>query len=170
MHNGQPQGATHRALFASFYEALMGAPLAPVLAADPAPEPSASFFAKMMADIGGAGADRALGRPATAVERASYALGYNLAIEYLADAEKTWMLDAFRALDARVLAPAGAPLTEWVFLEVHAEGEAEHAALGHAAVAAVVPAAHTGLLAAAAADHDADFAAFYGALADVLEG
>ena len=45
-------------------------------------------------------------------------MGYNLAIEYLADYEKTWMLDAFRALNARVLAPAGRPLTEWVFLEV----------------------------------------------------
>ena len=79
-------------------------------------------------------------------------MGYNLAIEYLADYEKvrraaprrfvlaparcsrpahcppppppaaacaqTWMLDSFRALDARVLAPAGRPLSEWVFLEV----------------------------------------------------
>ena len=26
-------------------------------------------------------------------EQASYAMGYNLAIEYLADYEKTWMLD-----------------------------------------------------------------------------
>jgi len=50
--------------------------------------------------------------------QASYALGYNLAIEYLADYEKTWMLDSFRALDARVLAPAGRPLREWLFLEV----------------------------------------------------
>lgn len=40
------------------------------------------------------------------------------AIEYLADYEKTWMLDSFRALDARVLQPAGRPLNEWVFLEV----------------------------------------------------
>ena len=34
--------------------------------------------------------------------QASYALGYNLAIEYLADYEKTWMLDSFRELDSRV--------------------------------------------------------------------
>ena len=54
--------------------------------------------------------------------QACYAMGYNLAIEYLADYEKTWMLDSFRALDARVLAPAGRPLTEWVFLEVRARG------------------------------------------------
>ena len=50
--------------------------------------------------------------------QASYALGYNLAIEYLADYEKTWMLDSFRALDARVLAPQGRRLREWLFLEV----------------------------------------------------
>lgn len=49
--------------------------------------------------------------------QASYALGYNLAVEYLADYEKTWMLDSFRALDAAVLAPAGRPLREWLFLE-----------------------------------------------------
>lgn len=48
----------------------------------------------------------------------SYALGYNLAIEYLADYEKTWMLDSFKALNARVLAPAGRGMTEWLFLEV----------------------------------------------------
>ena len=48
----------------------------------------------------------------------SYALGYNLAIEYLADYEKTWMLDSFKALNARVLAPAGRGMTEWMFLEV----------------------------------------------------
>lgn len=47
-------------------------------------------------------------------------MGYNLAIEYLADYEKTWMLDSFRALNERVLAPAGRPLTEWIFLEVGA--------------------------------------------------
>jgi hypothetical protein len=80
------------------------------------------------------------------------------------------MLDAFRALDARVLAPAGRPLREWLFLEVHAEGEAEHAALGHAAAAALAPAAHAPLLRRAMADHDRDFAVFYNALAAMLEG
>ena len=54
--------------------------------------------------------------------QACYAMGYNLAIEYLADYEKTWMLDSFRALNERVLAPAGRPLTEWVFLEVRRAG------------------------------------------------
>ena len=50
--------------------------------------------------------------------QASYALGYNLAIEYLADYEKTWMLDSFRQLDARVLQPQQRALSEWLFLEV----------------------------------------------------
>ena len=54
--------------------------------------------------------------------QASYALGYNLAIEYLADYEKTWMLDSFRALDGRIFAGLGKKV-DWVFLEVHAEGE-----------------------------------------------
>ena len=51
-------------------------------------------------------------------DQASYAMGYNLAIEYLADAEKTWMLDSFRQLDARVLQRQGRPLSQWLFLEV----------------------------------------------------
>ena len=153
--------------------------------------------------------------------QACYAMGYNLAIEYLADYEKTWMLDSFRALDARVLAPQGRPLTEWVFLEVspegqggqqeqqtagwtvqgapqcrrrhwrlslpagplphptthppfpplqvHAEGEAEHAAIGHDAVMSFVPAAEEAVLRRAMLDHDRDMAAFYNHLADLLE-
>jgi hypothetical protein len=39
--------------------------------------------------------------------QASYALGYNLAIEYLADYEKTWMLDSFRDLNQRIFNKAG---------------------------------------------------------------
>ena len=38
-------------------------------------------------------------------------MGYNLAIEYMADYEKTWMLAAFRDLNKRVLAPNGRALT-----------------------------------------------------------
>ena len=45
-------------------------------------------------------------------------MGYNLAIEYLADYEKTWMLDSFRHLNRNVIAPQGRPLTQWIFLEV----------------------------------------------------
>ena len=50
--------------------------------------------------------------------QACYAMGYNLAIEYLADYEKTWMLDSFRSLNRRVLQKQSRPLTEWLFLEV----------------------------------------------------
>jgi len=49
--------------------------------------------------------------------QASYALGYNLAIEYLADYEKTWMLDSFRDLNSRVLNKD----IDWIFLEVGTE-------------------------------------------------
>jgi hypothetical protein len=78
------------------------------------------------------------------------------------------MLEAFQVLDKRVLAPAGRT-TDWVFLEVHAVGEPMHAELGHNAVTALVPAAHTAILRRAMGDHDRDFAAFYNALADMLE-
>ena len=52
---------------------------------------------------------------------------------------------------------------------IRAEGEAEHAAIGHAATAALVDAPRAFLLRAAMRDHDADFARFYNVLADVLE-
>ena len=55
---------------------------------------------------------------------------------------------------------------------MHAEGdfaEAEHAALGHGAVTAFVPAAAEPLLRCAMLDHDRDFATFYNTLADMLE-
>lgn len=45
-------------------------------------------------------------------------MGYNLAIEYLADPEKTWMLDSFKQLDNRVLQPQHRALKEWLFLTV----------------------------------------------------
>jgi hypothetical protein len=50
--------------------------------------------------------------------QASYAMGYNLAIEYLADYENNWMLDSFRTFNQRVLIPQGRKLTKWAFLEV----------------------------------------------------
>jgi hypothetical protein len=53
--------------------------------------------------------------------------------------------------------------------QVHAEGEAEHAAIGHAAVVGFVPAQHAHILRRAMIDHDRDFAVFYNALADMLE-
>lgn len=51
---------------------------------------------------------------------------------------------------------------------MHAEGEAEHAALGHAAVTGFAPATSEATLARAMLDHDRDFAAFYNRLADML--
>ncbi|KAL6777437.1 hypothetical protein ACKKBF_B21485 [Auxenochlorella protothecoides x Auxenochlorella symbiontica] len=166
LHADQPQGATHRALFAEFYEDLLGEALEPAMraAATSFPPAAAILYSQMMRDVLGGG-----GRTGDAQEQASYALGYNLAIEYLADVEKRLELEAFRHLDERVLAPAGRRLCAWEFLEVHAEGEAEHAAIGHAAACGLVPADHAGLLHAAAADHDRDFAAFYDALAAMLE-
>ncbi|KAI3438417.1 hypothetical protein D9Q98_000848 [Chlorella vulgaris] len=161
MHNSEAQAATHRELFSQFYADLMREPLEGALAATPCPPAAQRFFAQMTRDLCGPGSD--------VMQQACYAMGYNLAIEYLADYEKTWMLDSFRTLNSRVLAPAGRPLTQWVFLEVHAEGEAEHAAIGHAAVTAFVPAAEEGVLRRAMMDHDRDMAAFYNHLADLLE-
>lgn len=161
MHNSEAQARTHRELFSIFYADLMKEPLEALLSAAPRPPAAELFFAQMMRDLNGAAAE--------AMQQACYAMGYNLAIEYLADYEKTWMLDSFRQLDARVLAPAGRPLTEWVFLEVHAEGEAEHAAIGHDAVVSFVPAAAEPVLRRAMLDHDRDMAAFYNHLADLLE-
>eukprot|EP00889_Picochlorum_renovo_P007594 jgi/Picre1/34624/NNA_002092.t1 len=163
MHNGEPQAKTHRELFSLFYADLMKQPLETVLSKNPEPHFSKILFDQMMRDLS---APEGIHGP---VELSSYALGYNLAIEYLADYEKTWMLDSFRELNARVLEPQGRPLSEWLFLEVHAEGEAEHAALGHAAVASMVPASHEGILLRAMQDHDRDFSAFYNEMANMLE-
>lgn len=163
MHNGEPQAKTHRELFSLFYADLMKQPLETVLSKNPEPRFSKILFDQMMRDLS---APEGIHGP---VELASYALGYNLAIEYLADYEKTWMLDSFRELNARVLEPQGRPLSEWLFLEVHAEGEAEHAALGHAAVASMVPASHQGILLRAMQDHDRDFSAFYSEMANMLQ-
>ena len=52
---------------------------------------------------------------------------------------------------------------------MHAEGEAEHAAIGHAAATSFVPSVLEGVLARAMGDHDRDFAAFYNYLAQLLE-
>ncbi|KAF8070855.1 hypothetical protein HT031_000936 [Scenedesmus sp. PABB004] len=159
MHNGQPQLKTHRELFSDFFASLFGYPLSDLLADSPPPAAAQRLYGEMMRDIlGGGGHDGPLAQ-------ASYALGYNLAIEYLADYEKTWMLDSFRDLNARVCARD----VDWVFLEVHAEGEAEHAAIGHSAVLNLVPREHVPLLRQAMADHDRDFAAFYNALAGMME-
>ena len=156
-------GKTHRQLFADFYASVTGEPLEALLASAPSQAHASAFFAAMMRDVTTAG-----GSAGGVMEQASYALGYNLAVEYLAAYEKTWMLDAFRVLDKRALAPAGRAVN-WVFLEVHAVGEPMHAELGHSAVVSLVPAEHLHLLQRAVRDHDRDFAAFYNRLADMLE-
>lgn len=175
---------THRELFSDFYLSLFGRPLADLLRESPPPEHARALYQRMMRDIlsgGGAVRDDLSpssdgGRAGDSLQAASYALGYNLAIEYLADYEKTWMLDSFRALlsaengEGGALARAGLKSEEvdWVFLEVHAEGEAEHAAIGHSAALALVAEDDAPVLRRAMADHDRDFAVFYNAMADLL--
>lgn len=163
MHNGQPQLKTHRELFSDFFTSLFGYDLQALLADSPAPAAAQLLFGQMLRDIMAGGM-----RYSAPLEQASYALGYNLAIEYLADYEKTWMLDSFRSLDGRIFSGLGRRV-DWVFLEVHAEGEAEHAAIGHNAVLNMVPQEHVPVLRQAMADHDRDFAAFYNRIADMLE-
>uniref|UniRef100_A0A7S0WIL9 Uncharacterized protein n=1 Tax=Chlamydomonas leiostraca TaxID=1034604 RepID=A0A7S0WIL9_9CHLO len=162
MHNNQPQLKTHRELFADFYASLFGTSLEDLIREGVAPAAAQKLWAQMNRDImsGGGATDP--------VEGASYALGYNLAIEYLADYEKTWMLDSFRDLNTRIFAGEGKQV-DWVFLEVHAEGEAEHAAIGHNAVLNFVPEAHVPVLRKAMRDHDRDMAAFYNHVASMLE-
>ena len=155
-------GKTHRQLFADFYASVTGQELEAFLATRPESPHAEHFFSAMLNDVANGGGQ------ADAMAQASYALGYNLAVEYLAAYEKTWMLDAFRVLNDRVLAAQGKTL-DWVFLEVHAVGEPMHAELGHAAVTSMVPADHVHILRTAMADHDRDFAAFYNACADLLE-
>ena len=55
-------------------------------------------------------------------------------------------------------------------LQVHAEDEKEHAAIGHDAVTSLVPAELEAVAARAMHDHDRDFATFYNAMADLLGG
>lgn len=54
-------------------------------------------------------------------------------------------------------------------MQIHAEGEAEHAAIGHDAVLSFVPAEHEDTLRRAMLDHDRDFSAFYNKMADLLQ-
>ncbi|GAX76758.1 hypothetical protein CEUSTIGMA_g4205.t1 [Chlamydomonas eustigma] len=164
MHNGMPQLKTHRELFSEFFASLFGYSLEDLMYSCERPEAALTMWQNMSRDITTGGS----GEFTDPISQASYALGYNLAIEYLADYEKTWMLDSFRALDERIFSKLGKKI-DWVFLEVHAEGEAEHAAIGHNAVLNFVASEHTPILRKAMQDHDRDFAAFYNRLADMLE-
>ena len=160
---GQPLLKTHRRLFSDWYRSVMGEELSTLLAEGVAPQHSLRLFDRMMTDITTGGGHEG------SMAQAAYAMGYNLAIEYLADYEKTWALDAMRSLDDRVLKVQGIGPVDYLFLEVHAEHECEHAAIGHAAVLAVVEARHEEIVREAMIKHDADLATFYNALADMLE-
>lgn len=106
---------THRQLFCEFYSSLFQESIADLLADGERPKASELMFEQMMRDILGGGECE------TALEQASYALGYNLAIEYLAQVEKGTMLDSFRVLDKKIFAAKGLSV-EWTFLEIHAIG------------------------------------------------
>jgi hypothetical protein len=88
LHAGEPLGRTHRELFALFAEDLLREPLSDLMATSAAPVHGRRLFAEMMRDIMGEGATEGGQAAKTPLEAASYALGYNLAIEYLADYEK----------------------------------------------------------------------------------
>lgn len=113
MHNNQPQAKTHRQLFKDFYQSVFpGSSFSDLFHPEPVHAPV--LFKKMIQDIQSHGE--------TPVERASYALGYNLAIEFLADYEKRWMLHSFQQLSNELIKTE----VDWVFLEIHAEGKLCH--------------------------------------------
>lgn len=105
-------GKTHRELFDDWAQSLLGRSAPSLIAEEREPVAARAMFERMAADIGGCG-----GEPACPLTAASYALGYNLAIEYLADYEKRWMLDSFRDMHCRYMDAQGVT-PDWVFLEV----------------------------------------------------
>ena len=171
LHVGDPLGKTHRALFSDWYTSVTGKPLSSILdrskgvCGDLKPRAGQLLFAQMMKDVSTGG-----GAYDDPNEQASYALGYNLAVEYLANPEKTWLLESFLNLDKALgLSSNMGRQVDWEFLEVHALGEKEHADIGHEAVTVFVPAAHAEVVKKAMEDHDRDFAAYYNELARILE-
>lgn len=163
LHAGEPLDKTHRELFSEWYSSVTGRPLSHILD-NPTLKPidGQQLFARMMSDVSNGGG---LSDP---VAQASYALGYNLAVEYLAHPEKTWLLESFQRFSAERLEPCGRHVA-WKFLEVHALGEEEHAAIGHEAVTVFVPESHAAHVRQAMRDHDRDFAIYYNALADLID-
>lgn len=162
LHHSSPMGKTHRELFSIFYESVTGDKLSDLIAEGTKPRAAMALFERMLTDVSTGG------NHYDPTEQASYALGYNLAVEYLAQFEKGWMLDSFRRLDERVLSPAGKDV-HWEFLEIHAEGEPEHADIGHTAVATFAPESHMDIVRKGMMDHDRDFAVFYQTLTEMLE-
>eukprot|EP00746_Dinoflagellata_sp_MGD_P011318 gnl/MRDRNA2_/MRDRNA2_123687_c0_seq1.p1 gnl/MRDRNA2_/MRDRNA2_123687_c0~~gnl/MRDRNA2_/MRDRNA2_123687_c0_seq1.p1 ORF type:complete len:410 (+),score=92.79 gnl/MRDRNA2_/MRDRNA2_123687_c0_seq1:85-1314(+) len=173
LHEAEPLGKTHRALFREWFESTMGGQesLEALLQDSKCSTHKAEWlFQRMISDVenGGQGS-AAPGASATKMEKACYALGYNLAVEYLANPEKTWLLESFQKFDEKALAPLGRQI-EYEFLVVHAIGEKEHAHLGHEAAALFVPQSFEGKVRQAMRDHDRDLATYYNHLADILEG
>ena len=169
LHQGDPLGKTHRKLFSDWYTSVTSKPLSHILD-NPLLKPKAAqlLFAQMMRDVSSGGG---LEHP---VDQASYALGYNLAVEYLAHPEKTWLLDSFQRFNRERLENSKDDglherKVDWEFLEVHALGEKEHADIGHEAVSIFVPEDHAHIVQKAMRDHDRDFAAYYNKLASILE-
>ena len=107
-----PAGKTHRELFDDWVQSILQRSAKDLIQTERDPAHGKALFDAMMRDVGGGG-----GEPGCPLSHASYALGYNLAVEFLADYEKRWMLESFRALDARVFAAQGIS-PDWTFLEV----------------------------------------------------
>lgn len=105
-------GKTHRELFDDWVQSMIGSSASDLVATCREPMHARLMFDNMMRDISSGG-----GVPACPLTHATYALGYNLAIEYLADFEKRWMLESFRILDDKFMKKQGCDV-DWVFLEV----------------------------------------------------
>jgi hypothetical protein len=105
-------GKTHRVLFDDWVSSMIGTSASELIASGPEPVHARNMFDNMMRDIPHGG-----GVPDCPLTHATYALGYNLAIEYLADNEKRWMLESFRELDGRFMKAQGCNV-DWLFLEV----------------------------------------------------
>lgn len=107
---------THRHLFCNFYSSIFQDSVRDLLKEGTRPVASELLFEQMIRDILDGGECK------SDIQKASYALGYNLGIEYLAQLEKGAMLESFRELDRVIFSGAGLSV-DWEFLEIHALGK-----------------------------------------------
>ena len=105
-------GKTHRELFDDWVKSMVGESASDLIAKGRDPIHARRMFDKMMMDIPNGG-----GLPGCPLTQATYALGYNLAIEYLAHYEQRRMLESFPILDGRLMKKLGCTV-DWLFLEV----------------------------------------------------
>jgi hypothetical protein len=105
-------GKTHRQLFDMWIQSMLNVSASDLIATGAEPAAGKILFEQMCRDISSGGQV-----PGCPVTHASYAMGYNLAIEYMADFEKRWMLESFRSMDQSFMAAQGCKV-DWVFLEV----------------------------------------------------